>query len=81
MNDAKNHRGLSDRQFAELLQAGLPEPSSPPAEILYWRAELRARRERAEIAMQPLDWAERLGWVGAAACFGSVLPLLARLIR
>jgi hypothetical protein len=72
---------MNDEQLLQALQADLGEPQGPPPEILYWRAELQAKRERQQRAMKPLAWAERLGWLGIAAAVGSTLPLIARLVR
>lgn len=72
---------MNDDQLQAALQADLGEPKGPPPEILYWRAELQARREREQQVMRPLNWAERLGWLGFAAALGSTLPILLRLVR
>ncbi len=72
---------MNDEQLLHALQSDLGEPQGPPPEILYWRAELQAQRERQQRAMKPLAWAERLGWLGMAAALGSTLPMLLRLVR
>ena len=41
----------------------------PPAGLVYWKAELRMRRERTEQALRPLQWIEA-GSVGVLALFG-----------
>ena len=52
-----------------LLDASAPEASAvPPAGLVYWKAELRTRRERTEQALRPLRWTEA-GSVGVLAIF------------
>jgi hypothetical protein len=68
-------RPMGDDELAALLENDLPEPRSLPPDLVYWRAEILARRERQERALAPLGWAARLSWIGAAAAFGLTLAL------
>lgn len=53
-----------------LVDAPAQETSTvPPAGLIYWKAELRTRRERTEHALRPLRWMEA-GSVGVLALFG-----------
>ena len=51
--------------------AGMAEARLPDAELVWWKAQLRARRAAAEKATQPIALAER------AACIGGGLALVA----
>lgn len=70
---------MRDDELAALLERDLPEPRSLAPELIYWRAEILARRERQERALAPFGWAARLSWIGAAAAFG--LTLVLRFVR
>lgn len=47
----------------------------PPAEVVWWRAQLRARQDARETAARPLTWAQAI----AGACSLGVLVALGRL--
>jgi hypothetical protein len=55
-----------ERLISEALraEAARREFSVPPAGLVWWKAELRMRREKAERAMRPIALAEK----GAVAC-------------
>jgi hypothetical protein len=64
---------LRMRQFA----SGLAEEPGPSAASMWWRLDLRMRRERARRAQQPLVWMGRIftAAIGLAALSAVVLPV------
>ncbi|HEX4275930.1 MAG TPA: hypothetical protein VHZ74_11270 [Bryobacteraceae bacterium] len=57
------------RQFA----SGLAEEPGPPAASMWWRLNLRMRRERARRAQQPLVWMGRIFYAAIAVTAALVL--------
>lgn len=63
---------MSDEQLASLLQNGIAERPATPPELIYWRAELQARRQHEETAARPIAVAQ---WVGLGVLCASALAV------
>jgi hypothetical protein len=62
----------SIRQFAN----GLAEEPGPSAPAIWWRVNLRMRRERAHQAQKPLVWMDRIFYAAVALLAGLELTLI-----
>lgn len=82
--DALRTHAASCESCAEaMLVAGLmmedaahDEPAVPDAGLVWWKAELRFKRERAERALRPILFAERVATVALAAAIAAGTALL-----
>ena len=54
-------------------KAGIAEAHLPSASLMFWKAQLRARRESTEKALLPVRVAEKIAAASAVAVAGSLL--------
>jgi hypothetical protein len=62
--------------FREDYAAALEQARVPSAGLVWWKSELRARREAVRVASRPIAWVSAIACVCAAVAFMLVLRAL-----
>ena len=62
--------------FMNEAEAGFAEARVPDAELVWWKAQLKARRAAAERAMQPIAVVEKVACAGGGLTLVAVLAFL-----
>lgn len=65
---ACSEAALAARVLNEMRAADLAEARVPDAGLMWWKAQLLAKREAAERATQPINFVERFAYAWAAVC-------------
>ena len=65
---ACSEAALAARVLNEMRAADLAEARVPDAGLMWWKAQLLAKREAADRATQPINFVERFAYAWAAVC-------------